>query len=85
MLSSASAVSPYTTTPDWIDLAAETDPGDMETAAAAVLESEAFTTSWTFDALGRVTTQTAPDASVTRQTSTRGFRPQPLSNTHSIS
>ena len=58
----------YTTTPDWIDLAAETDPGDIATAAAALLETEAFTTSWTFDALGRVTTQTTPDASVTTQT-----------------
>lgn len=58
----------YKVTPDWIDLAAETDPGDIETAAAALLESETFTTAWTFDALGRVTTQTTPDTSVTTQT-----------------
>lgn len=58
----------YTGAPDWIDLAVETDPADIATAAAALLESEAFTTSWTFDALGRVTSQTTPDASVTTQT-----------------
>ena len=57
-----------TTTPEWLALATETDPGDIETAAAALLEAETFTTAWTFDALGRVTTQTTPDASVTTQT-----------------
>ena len=58
----------YTGAPDWIDLAVETDPADIATAAVALLESEAFTTSWSFDALGRVTSQTTPDASVTTQT-----------------
>ncbi|HMX08987.1 MAG TPA: hypothetical protein PKA87_15740, partial [Microthrixaceae bacterium] len=58
----------YTTTPDWIDLALETDPGDIHTAAAALLEAETFTTAWTYDALSRVLTQTTPDTSVTTQT-----------------
>jgi RHS repeat-associated protein len=58
----------YKTTPDWIDLATETDPALIHAAAAPLLESETFTTSWTYDALSRVRTQTTPDASVTTQT-----------------
>lgn len=58
----------YRGAPDWIDLAAETDPATIETAADSLLEAEAFTTSWTFDALGRPVTQTTPDASLTTQT-----------------
>lgn len=57
----------YTTAPDWIDLAAETDPATIETAADSLLEAEAFTTSWTFDALNRPVTQTTPDSSLTAQ------------------
>ncbi|MCY1066913.1 RHS repeat-associated core domain-containing protein [Nannocystis sp. RBIL2] len=58
----------YKTTPDWIDLATETDPALIHAAAAPLLEGETFTTSWTYDALSRVRTQTTPDASVTTQT-----------------
>lgn len=58
----------YKGAPDWIDLAAETDPATIETAADSLLEAEVFTTSWTFDALGRPVTQTTPDASLTTQT-----------------
>ena len=58
----------YTTVPDWIDLAGETDPGDIHTAAAGMLESETFTTTWTYDALNRVLSQETPDESLTTQT-----------------
>lgn len=58
----------YTTVPDWIALASETDPGDIHTAAVPLLETETFTTSWTYDALNRVQTQTTPDNSTTTQT-----------------
>ncbi|MDC0721963.1 SpvB/TcaC N-terminal domain-containing protein [Nannocystis bainbridge] len=57
----------YTTAPDWIDLAPETDPALIHAAAAPLLEAETFTTSWTYDALSRVRTQTTPDDSVTTQ------------------
>lgn len=66
--------SDYTTRPDWSDLGNETDPlapGYVETLAglaAAFLETETFTTAWTFDALDRVVMQTTPDQSVTAHT-----------------
>ena len=66
--------SDYTTVVDWIDLAAETDPQDVADAADPLLDAETFETSWTYDALSRVVTQTTPDASVTEQTySPRGL------------
>ncbi|MCY1012048.1 RHS repeat-associated core domain-containing protein [Nannocystis pusilla] len=57
----------YKAAPDWIALATETDPALIHAAAAPLLEAETFTTSWTYDALSRVLTQTTPDASVTTQ------------------
>ncbi|WP_434422040.1 SpvB/TcaC N-terminal domain-containing protein [Nannocystis pusilla] len=58
----------YKTAPDWIDLVTLTDPALIHAAAAPLLEAETFTTSWTYDALSRVRTQTTPDDSVTTQT-----------------
>ena len=55
----------YTTRPDWIALANETDPATIQTLADALLETEAFTSTQTYDALNRVETSTTPDLSVT--------------------
>ncbi len=55
----------YTTRPDWITLANETDPAAIQTLADALLETETFTSSQTYDALNRVVTSTTPDLSVT--------------------
>ncbi|WAS90969.1 SpvB/TcaC N-terminal domain-containing protein [Nannocystis punicea] len=64
----------YTTTPDWADLADEATLAAIETAAAALLESETFTTGTTYDALSRVTTQTTPDGSETENLYDEGGR-----------
>lgn len=52
--------------PDWSDLATEGTLAGLDAAAADVLETQAFTTGTTFDALGRPVTHTTPDGSVTR-------------------
>lgn len=52
--------------PDWSSLDGLADPDGVEEAAAPLLEAETFTAGTTYDALNRVTTQTAPDGSVTR-------------------
>ncbi|MDP2311520.1 MAG: SpvB/TcaC N-terminal domain-containing protein [Pseudomonadota bacterium] len=57
-------------TVDWTDLDDATDPedpADIETAVTAmtVLEGTTYTTTTLYDALGRVTSQTTPDASET--------------------
>ncbi len=69
-------VEDYTTTPDWADLADEVTLGAIEAAAAALLESESFTTETTYDALGRVKTQTTPDDSETEHVYDQGGRLQ---------
>jgi hypothetical protein len=53
----------YQTEPDWIAAENLTDPAAILGSVASLLQSEVFTTSSTFDALNRVTTATAPDAS----------------------
>ncbi|MDH4140640.1 MAG: transglycosylase SLT domain-containing protein, partial [Coriobacteriia bacterium] len=58
----------YRETIDWSVLAELDDVADVETAAAAQLAREVFTTSAEYDAVGRVVSQTAPDASETRPT-----------------
>jgi len=55
----------YETTPDWLALALLTDIAAIETAANGLLQTEAFTTSTTYDGLSRPATQTTPDGSVT--------------------
>jgi RHS repeat-associated protein len=55
----------YDETPSWNDLNGLSDIDDLDTAAASLLELETFTTTATFDALGRPVTQTTPDDSVT--------------------
>jgi len=55
----------YTSTPDWIALAELTDPAAIDTAAAADLDAEIFATEATWDALGRPTTQTSADSTIT--------------------
>ncbi|HEY0137949.1 MAG TPA: SpvB/TcaC N-terminal domain-containing protein, partial [Nannocystis sp.] len=64
----------YKVTPDWADLAAEATLVDIETAAAALLESETFTTKTTYDALDRVLTQMTPDESETAHRYDEGGR-----------
>ncbi len=54
----------YTTTPSWSAIAGMTSMSAIDTAAASLLEAETFTESRTFDALGRLMSATAPDASV---------------------
>jgi RHS repeat-associated protein len=54
----------YDTTPSWTTLDGLTTIVDLDTAAAPLLEAETFTTTATFDALGRPATQTTPDASI---------------------
>ena len=54
----------YQSTPDWGLLPSGT-PAQIETGAAALLETESFTISTTYDALNRVVTHTAPDGKVT--------------------
>jgi len=55
----------YTSTPDWIALAELTDPAAIDTAAAVDLDAEVFATEATWDALGRPTTQTSADSTIT--------------------
>jgi RHS repeat-associated protein len=62
----------YKTTPDWIDLAAETTIADIATSAEPLLEDEVFATEAAFDALGRATEQTTADDSVTLHTYDEG-------------
>ncbi|MCA9543505.1 MAG: hypothetical protein KC613_03915, partial [Myxococcales bacterium] len=54
----------YDATPEWSALDGLTTLADLDTAGDPLLEAEVFTTTATFDALGRPTTQTTPDASV---------------------
>jgi RHS repeat-associated protein len=54
----------YDGTPSWSALDGLTTITDLDAATAALLEAETFTTTATFDALGRPVTQTTPDASV---------------------
>lgn len=58
----------YHDSPDWTPLAAVTSPGAAEAAANALLESETFPTTATFDALNRLVSRTTPDTSETRPT-----------------
>jgi RHS repeat-associated protein len=51
---------------DWTPLAALKDAGQIAAAAAALLQSETFASSSTFDALNRIATVTASDGSVSR-------------------
>lgn len=53
-----------TATPDWVALATETTLAGLETAAASLLETETFTTTATYDVLGRPVTQTTHDESL---------------------
>lgn len=56
----------YQVTPDWASLASLTQVAEIEAAAANLLEDEMFATITRYDALGRVSSQTTPDASETR-------------------
>ncbi|MFL5624171.1 MAG: toxin TcdB middle/N-terminal domain-containing protein, partial [Ktedonobacteraceae bacterium] len=49
---------------DWSPLASLTNPQDIATAAAPLLETETFTSSTTYDALNRPTSSTTPDQSM---------------------
>ena len=53
---------------DWLPLASLTNPQDIATAAAPLLETETFTSSTTYDALNRPTSLTMPDQSVVTPT-----------------
>jgi hypothetical protein len=58
----------YQAVPDWSALAQLTDPAAIEQAAQPALDpdpAKVFTSSTTFDALNRATSQTAPDGSLT--------------------
>jgi YD repeat-containing protein len=55
----------YDGTPSWSALDGLTTIDELDAATAALLEPETFTTTATFDALGRPVAQTTPDASVT--------------------
>jgi RHS repeat-associated protein len=55
----------YHAAPDWTPLAALTSLADIEAAAASLLDTETFTTTAAFDALGRVVSRTTPDGSQT--------------------
>ncbi|MFO0612370.1 MAG: SpvB/TcaC N-terminal domain-containing protein [Polyangiaceae bacterium] len=54
----------YTTTPSWSPLSGLTSVSAIDTAAASLLETETFSESRTFDALGRVVSATSPDGSI---------------------
>nr|WP_246389807.1 RHS repeat-associated core domain-containing protein [Halomonas cerina] len=58
----------YKQAPDWSALNALTNPAAVEAAAGGRLEAETFTSTATFDALDRVTSQTTPDGSITLPT-----------------
>lgn len=58
----------YHGAPDWTPLATLTSLSAIEAAAAALLDSETFTTTTAYDALDRVISKTTPDASETRPT-----------------
>ena len=62
----------YDVVPDWSDLATETTLSGLDTAAASLLETETFSASGTFDALGRPVTRTTPDDSVSAYTYNAG-------------
>jgi YD repeat-containing protein len=53
-----------TTDPTWNAIAALTDPAAIAAAAAPALQAETFTTTTAYDALGRVTSRSLPDATV---------------------
>lgn len=55
-----------TATPDWVALATETTLAGLDAAAASLLDTETFTTTATYDALGRPVTQTTHDGSISR-------------------
>ncbi|HKY40899.1 MAG TPA: RHS repeat-associated core domain-containing protein, partial [Polyangiaceae bacterium] len=56
----------YTSEPDWSAGQDLTTPAAVLAAVAALLETEPFDASSSYDALNRVTTHTTPDGSVTR-------------------
>jgi len=58
----------YHATLDWSPLAELTDVSALEAAVEPFLDAEAFTTALAYDALGRVTSRTTPDASETLPT-----------------
>lgn len=67
--------SSISTTPDWDGVEAEVSTeANLDTWSASLLESETFTVSTSYDALDRVTEQTAPDTSKTEPTYDEGGR-----------
>ncbi|NUP11205.1 MAG: toxin, partial [Polyangiaceae bacterium] len=61
--SSRTLASTYDAIVDWSDLATVTNPATAESTAAADLESETWTETREYDALGRITSLIAPDIS----------------------
>ncbi len=55
-----------TATPDWVSLSSATTLAALDTAHATLLQTETFSSSGTYDALGRPVTMTSNDGSVTR-------------------
>ena len=58
----------YQTQVDWTPIAGLDDVGKIAAAAAPLLETEAFASSTTYDALNRPVTLTAPDGSILKPT-----------------
>ena len=64
-----------TATPDWSGVESEvTTEANLDSWSSSLLESETFTVSTSYDALDRVTEQTAPDTSKTEPTYDEGGR-----------
>jgi len=62
----------YHAAPDWTPLASVTRLPDLDAAAASLLETDSFTTTASYDAIGRVIiTRTTPDGSETGPRTTR--------------
>ncbi|TMQ13274.1 MAG: toxin [Deltaproteobacteria bacterium] len=58
----------YHAAPDWTPLASLTGLAEIEAAAASLLDPETFTTTASYDALGRVISRVTPDGSQTLPT-----------------
>jgi RHS repeat-associated protein len=68
----------YTKTPNWISLSELLDVGAIQSAADQLLESEAFPSATSYDALNRATSVTTPDGSVAFPTYNQRGLPETL-------